>query len=80
MRVRPKGNTIPDVTRFVHAIFAEALKSLTYAMKFTVRSKIEYFKLKHDDQIKVYNKCYSDKHLARSCLKNRFSDATNTDI
>lgn len=71
MRVRPNGKKTPDGTRFAHAIFPEALKSLPYAMKFNVRGQIEHFKVKHDDQIKVCNKCYSDKHLARRCPENR---------
>lgn len=69
-RIRKDGKSAVDGTRFVHAIFPEHLKSLPYNIKINVRGKIEYFNVKHDYQIKVCNKCYSDKHLARDCPRN----------
>lgn len=64
------GKKRVDGTRFVHAIFPEHLKSLPYSIKFMVRGRWEFFNVKHDCQIKVCNKCYSDTHLARQCPKN----------
>lgn len=70
-RTRANGLKIPDGTRFAYAIFPENLKSLPYALKFNVRGTMEHFKVKHDNMIKVCNKCLSDKHLARNCTLNQ---------
>lgn len=70
-RLIGNGAKIPDGTRFVHAIFPEDLKSLPYALKFKVRGKMEHFKVKHDNMVKVCNKCLSDEHLARNCTRNQ---------
>ena len=62
-RRRYKGTNIADGTRYVRVKFPPEIKSLPYSMKFKTVEGVEYFRVLHDNQIKVCYNCMSANHV-----------------
>lgn len=58
-----KGTAVADGTRYLRVKLPPNLKSLPYTMKFGN----EYYRVIHDNQMKVCSLCYSDGHLFKEC-------------
>ncbi|ESP01873.1 hypothetical protein LOTGIDRAFT_172340 [Lottia gigantea] len=61
--------TIENGTRHVKCIFHPGLKSLPWAVKLETISGIKSFRVLHNNQTKVCNKCYSESHMIADCPK-----------
>ena len=62
-----KGTHIADGTRYVRVKFPPNIKSLPYSMKFKTVEGVEYFKVLHNNQLKVCYNCMSDSHVIKDC-------------
>ena len=62
-----KGTNIADGTRYVRVKFPPEIKSLPYSMKFKTVEGVEYFRVLHDNQMKVCYNCMSANHVIRDC-------------
>ena len=66
-RRRYKGTNIADGTRYVRVKFPPEIKSLPYSMKFKTVEWVEYFRVLHNNQIKVCDNCMSANYVIREC-------------
>ncbi|VDI45707.1 Hypothetical predicted protein [Mytilus galloprovincialis] len=64
--VHPKTQ-VADGTRYVHVKFPPTLVSLPWSMKFKTVSGDRYFRVMHDKQKSLCNKCGSPYHKYRKC-------------
>ena len=62
-----KGTQIADGTRYVRVKFPPEIKSLPYSMKFKTVDGVEYFRVLHNNQLKVCYNCMSDSHVIKDC-------------
>ena len=62
-----KGTNISDGTRYVRVEFTDTLKSLPYSVGFNTCDGYKYFRVLHNNQVKVCFKCNSPDHELRSC-------------
>jgi hypothetical protein len=62
-----KGTSIADGTRIVTLKLPPTRKSLPYTMKFPFEDRKEYYRVIHDNQVKLCRVCYSDEHLMEFC-------------
>ena len=60
-----KGTKIADGTRYVRVKFPPEIKSLPYSMKFKTVESVEYFRVLHNNQLKVCYNCMSDSHVIK---------------
>lgn len=61
------GTDIADGTRFVKVKFNETVQSLPYSTKFMTATGPEYFRVVHNNQIKVCRMCLQPGHVVRDC-------------
>ena len=61
------GTEIYDGTRFLKVKFPEAISSLPYSTKFDTLEGAEYFRVLHDQQMKVCRLCLQPGHILREC-------------
>ena len=62
-----KGTKIADGTRYVRVKFPPEIKSLHYSMKFKTVEGVEYFRVLHNNHLKVCYNCMSDSHVIKDC-------------
>jgi hypothetical protein len=62
-----RGTTIADGTRIVTLRLPPGLKSLPYTMKFPYGNSNDYYRVIHDNQVKLCRVCNSDSHLMLNC-------------
>lgn len=65
-RVHP-GTQVADGTRFVRVKFPPGLVSLAWSMSFETAAGKRYFKVVHNNQVKVCSNCESPEHVKRNC-------------
>lgn len=58
---------VADGTRYVHVKFPPGLGSLPWSMRFVTGAGTKYFRVKHNDQRSLCNKCGSPFHKYRQC-------------
>jgi hypothetical protein len=58
---------VTDGTRYMRCKFPPSIKSLPYSMKFDTVNGKEFFRVIHNDQVRVCKVCMSDEHIARDC-------------
>lgn len=61
------GTDIFDGTRFCRVKFNESIQSLPYSTKFENLEGTEYFRVIHDNQVKVCRLCIQPGHILREC-------------
>lgn len=61
------GTDIYDGTRFLRVKFNEHVSSLPYSTKFETLEGTEYFRVIHDNQVKVCRLCVQPGHILRDC-------------
>jgi hypothetical protein len=61
------GTTVADGTRYMSVKLPPTLRSLPYSMKFNTARGQEYFRVIHDNQIKMCRKCNSPDHVFKDC-------------
>lgn len=61
------GTDIVDGTRFCRVKFNETVQSLPYSTKFETLEGTEYFRVIHDNQVKVCRLCIQPGHILRDC-------------
>ena len=66
-----KGTNISDGTRYVRVQFSDEVKSLPYSVGFQTLDGYKYFRIIHNNQIKVCFKCNSPNHEIRSCPETK---------
>lgn len=62
-----RGTTVADGTRCVRVRFPAGIVSLAWSMAFDTSVGKRYFKVIHDNQIKVCSGCYQPGHIYREC-------------
>ena len=62
-----KNTDISDGTRYVRVQFSEKLKSLPYSVGFNTLDGYKYFRVLHNNQVKVCFKCNSENHEIKEC-------------
>jgi hypothetical protein len=62
-----RGTSIADGTRLVTLKLPPTCRSLPYTMKFPFESSSEYYRVMHDNQVKLCRVCYSHEHVMMSC-------------
>lgn len=65
-RVWP-GTDIADGTRYVKVKFNDTVQSLPYSTKFLTATGPEYFRVVHNNQVKVCRMCLQPGHVVRDC-------------
>ncbi len=65
-RMHDKTN-IADGTRYVRVRFPPKIKSLPYSMKFNTVEGLQYFRVLHNNQLKVCYQCLEDTHIIKNC-------------
>ena len=58
---------IADGTRYIKVKFPPNLKSLPYSMKFNTVEGLQFFRVLHNNQVKVCYQCLSDNHVLKNC-------------
>ena len=66
-----KGTSISDGTRYVRVEFSDTIKSLPYSVGFNTLDGFKYFRVLHNNQVKVCFKCNSPDHELRSCPETK---------
>ncbi|KAK2878157.1 hypothetical protein Q8A73_014591 [Channa argus] len=61
------GTDIADGTRFVKVKFNDTVQSLPYSTKFMTATGPEYFRVVHNNQVKVCRMCLQPGHVVRDC-------------
>jgi hypothetical protein len=62
----PDSN-VADGTRLVRVILPPELRSLPYSMKFVQATGNQYYRVIHNNQVKLCRICSSDQHLMQDC-------------
>ena len=71
-RKMPSRTTVYDGTRIFKAQLPPTLASIPYSMKFSVDSKeTAYYRVVHNDQVKVCSGCFSTDHIYKNCPEFR---------
>ena len=58
---------IVDGTRFCKVKFTDSVQSLPYSTKFNTVEGFEYFRVIHDNQVKVCRLCIQPGHILKEC-------------
>ena len=58
---------IADGTRYIKVKFPPNLKNLPYSMKFNTVEGLQFFRVLHNNQVKVCYQCLSDNHVLKNC-------------
>ncbi|XP_029602107.1 uncharacterized protein LOC115186717 isoform X2 [Salmo trutta] len=61
------GTDIVDGTRFCKVKFTDNVQSLPYSTKFNTVEGFEYFRVIHDNQVKVCRLCIQPGHILKEC-------------
>lgn len=61
------GTEIYDGTRFLKVKFPDNISSLPYSTKFDTLEGLEYFRVLHDQQVRVCRLCLQPGHILRDC-------------
>lgn len=61
------GTDIVDGTRFCKVKFTDSVQSLPYSTKFNTVEGFEYFRVIHDNQVKVCRLCIQPGHILKEC-------------
>lgn len=61
------GTQVADGTRYVKCKFPQQVKSLPYSMRFQTVNGQEYFRVLHDNQVKVCSRCLDPGHVMKDC-------------
>ncbi|KAK2877074.1 hypothetical protein Q8A73_023746 [Channa argus] len=61
------GTDVADGTRYVKVKFNETVQSLPYSSKFMTATGPEYFRVIHNNQVKVCRMCLQPGHIVRDC-------------
>ncbi|KAK7939093.1 hypothetical protein WMY93_002419 [Mugilogobius chulae] len=61
------GTTVADGTRFVKVRFTDAVRSLPYSVRFDTAAGPEYFRVIHNQQVRVCRGCLQPDHILREC-------------
>ncbi|ESO93650.1 hypothetical protein LOTGIDRAFT_104694, partial [Lottia gigantea] len=62
-----KHKTVENGIRHVRCLFSPELKSLPWAVKLETINGTKSYRVIHNNQTKVCNKCYSDSHIIANC-------------
>ncbi len=61
------GTEVYDGTRFLKVKFPDSVSSLPYSTKFETLEGLEYFRVLHDQQVRVCRLCLQSGHILREC-------------
>lgn len=61
------GTEVFDGTRFVKVRFPDDVSALPYSTKFNTLEGLEYFRVLHDNQVRVCRLCLQPGHILRDC-------------
>ncbi|KAK2873916.1 hypothetical protein Q8A73_024353, partial [Channa argus] len=61
------GTDVADGTRYMKVKFNETVQSLPYSAKFMTANGPEYFRVIHNNQVKVCRMCLQPGHIVRDC-------------
>ncbi len=61
------GTEVYDGTRFLKVTFPDSVSSLPYSTKFETLEGLEYFRVLHDQQVRVCRLCLQPGHILREC-------------
>ncbi len=61
------GTEVYDGTRFLKVKFPDSVSSLPYSTKFETLEGLEYFRVLHDQQVRVCRLCLQPGHILREC-------------
>lgn len=61
------GTDVFDGTRYLKVKFPDQITSLPYSTKFETLEGLEYFRVLHDQQVKVCRLCLQPGHILRDC-------------
>lgn len=62
------GTDIADGTRYLKVRFPKEVASLPYSTKFETAEGIQYFRIRHDCQMKICRLCMDPGHILKDCL------------
>ena len=63
------GTGMSDGTRFMKVRFNDYVKSLPYSVKFETAEGAEYFRILHDNQMRVCRLCLQAGHIVKDCAE-----------
>ncbi|VDI66235.1 Hypothetical predicted protein [Mytilus galloprovincialis] len=61
------GTQVADGTRFMKCKFPQGMLALPWTIPFKIGSDTKYFRLVHNNQIKVCSECLSPEHMRKQC-------------
>lgn len=61
------GTEVYDGTRFLKVKFPDNISSLPYSTKFETLEGLEFFRVLHDQQVRVCRLCLQEGHILRDC-------------
>ena len=61
------GTSVADGTRYVRCKFPQQIKSLPYSLKFQTVNGQQYYRVLHDNQVKVCARCLDPGHVMKDC-------------
>ncbi|CAC5382026.1 unnamed protein product [Mytilus coruscus] len=61
------GTQVADGTRFMRCKFPQGMFALPWTIPFKIGSDTKYFRLVHNNQMKVCSECLSPEHMRKQC-------------